>query len=268
MRRTAAFIKRNVLEMLRDPLIYVFCLAFPVLMLLLFQVINHFTPEVMPIFEATSLVPGIIMFSFTFVLLVGSLLVSKDRSSAFLIRLYTSPMKTADYVLGYALPCFAIGVVQEIVCIFFGWLLTVIFGGAYFSFGAALLLAVVMLPILIFFIFLGILFGSLLGDKAAPGICSALICAAGILGGAWMPLDTMGGFETFCRFLPFYPSVYIGRVVTGAAHTMPDPATGHTVLYSFDSVAKLGLIPIIVFLALAVILSLVAFRRNMSSDKR
>ena len=43
MRRTIAFVKRNSLEMLRDPLIYVFCLGFPVIMLILFQVINSFT---------------------------------------------------------------------------------------------------------------------------------------------------------------------------------------------------------------------------------
>ncbi len=267
-RRTFAFVKRNALEMLRDPLIYIFCLGFPVLMLLLFHVINCFTPQKLPIFEATSLVPGIIMFSFTFVMLMGSILVSKDKSSAFLVRLYTSPMKTADFVLGYAFPCFVIGVAQEFICVFFGWLMTLIFGGTYFSFGAAMLLAVAMLPMLLLFLFLGILFGSVLNEKSAPGICSAFICAAGILGGAWMPLDTMGGFETVCRFLPFYPSVYIGRVITGAMHTMPDLSSGQSVPYAFDSVAKLGFIPIAIFLVATVVLSLFAFRRNMTSDKR
>ncbi len=268
MRRTIAFVKRNTLEMLRDPLIYIFCLGFPAIMLLLFQVIMYsFVAQKLPIFEATSLVPGIIMFSFTFVMLIESILVSKDRSSAFLIRLYTSPMKTADYVAGYALPCFVVGVVQELVCLFVGWLLSVIMGGTYFSFGAAMLLAVEMLPMLLIFIFLGILFGSALNEKSAPGLCSALICAAGILGGAWMPLDTMGGFETFCRFLPFYPSVYIGRVITGAHHTVPD-GQGAPTLYAFDGVAQLGFIPIAVFLIVAVALALFAFRKNMTSNKR
>ncbi|MGN1373540.1 MAG: ABC transporter permease [Candidatus Coproplasma sp.] len=267
MKRCFAFVKRNSLEMLRDPLIYVFCLGFPVIMLLLFEVINACTPANLAIFEAKSLVPGIMLFSFTFVMLMESILVSKDRSTAFLIRLYSSPMKTKDYVIGYALPCFVVGVVQEVVCILFGWILSLIFGGEYFPFGSAMLLVVEMLPMLITFIFLGILFGSVLNDKSAPGICSALICAAGILGGCWMPLDTMGGFETVCRVLPFYPSVYIGRVITGATHTMPDEL-GQSVTYTFDSVASLGLIPIAVVLVLAVVLSLVAFRRNMTSDKR
>ena len=78
-----------------------------------------------------------------------------------------------------------------------------------------------------------------------------------------MPLDTMGGFETFCRFLPFYPSVYIGRVITGASHSLPDAGA-----YTFDSVAALGIIPIAVFLIVFAALALFAFRRNMTSDKK
>lgn len=261
MRRALAFTKRNSLEMLRDPLIYVFCLGFPVVMLALFQIINAFTEGNTPVFEAPALVPGIMMFSFTFVMLMESLLVSKDRTTAFIVRLYTSPMRTADFVLGYTVPCLAVGVGQEIVCLFVGWIISLIAGGAYFSFGAAMLLMLEMLPMLLFCIFTGIFFGSVLNDKAAPGISSVFISAAGVLGGCWMPLDVMGGFETFCRVLPFYPSVYVGRVITGATHSYGD-------VYAFDSIASLGLIPIFVFLAAGVVLALVAFRHNMKGGKR
>lgn len=268
MRRTAAFIKRNLLEMLRDPLIYVFCLGFPVVMLVLFQVINRFTAGNTPMFDATSLVPGIMVFSFTFITLLVGLLVSKDRSSAFLIRLYTSPMTTADFVLGYVVPCLALGAGQEVVCLFCGWIISLIVGSAYFSFGACVLLAVAMLPCMVMCVFAGVFFGSVLNDKAAPGISSVIISAAGVLGGAWMPLDSMGGFETFCRFLPFYPSVYIGRVVTGATHSFPDALSGVPAVYSFDGVAALGLVAIGVYLALSIVGALLAFRRNMHGKKR
>lgn len=268
MRRTAAFIKRNTLEMLRDPLLYVFCLGFPVVMLLLFQVINKYTAGNTPMFEATSLIPGIMMFSFTFVMLLVSLSVSKDLSSAFLVRLFTSPMRTWEYVAGYAFPCFAVGVGQEVVCVFVGWIVSLIVGGSYFTFGAALLLMVEMLPMLLICIAFGVFFGSALNDKSAPAISSVFISAAGILGGAWMPLDSMGGFETFCRCLPFYPSVYIGRVITGGTHSAPEGATQVLPAYSFDGVAKLGLIPIAVFSAIGCVLAVVAFRRNMKSDKK
>ena len=259
MRLSRAFIKRNLLEMLRDPLIYVFCVGFPAVMIVLFQVINRFTNGNTPVFEAASLIPGIMVFSFSFVMLIVSLLISKDKTSSFIVRLYTSPMRTADFIIGYAVPCFFVGLGQEVVCLLFGWVVTLITGGTYFSFGAALLLALEMLPALITNIFFGISIGSMLGDKSAPGICSVFISAAGILGGAWMPLDTMGGFETFCRCLPFYPSVYIGRVITGAVHTPTGPQP--PAQYAFDSVAALGIIPVALFLVAGIVIAALAFRR-------
>lgn len=263
MRMANAFIKRNFLEMLRDPLSYVFSIGFPVVMIILFSIIGKYAGGMDDVFNAKALIPGMIMFAFTFVMMLSSLLVAKDRTSAFVIRLYTSPMKTADFVLGYTVPFFVVGVAQEIACLLFGGLIALITGGGFFSFGAALLLMLEMLPMLVIFICIGVLFSSVLNEKAAPGISSVLISAAGILGGAWMPLDAMGGFETFCRFLPFYPSVYIGRVITGAPHTIPDKGA-----YAFDSVAALGIIPIAVFLVVFAALALVAFKHNMKSDKR
>lgn len=263
MRMTNAFIKRNFLEMLRDPLSYVFSIGFPVVMIMLFSVIGKYAEGVDVMFGAKTLIPGMMMFSFTFVMMLSSLLVAKDRTSAFVIRLYTSPMRTADFVLGYTVPFFVVGIAQEVACLAFGGLIALITGGSFFSFGAALLLMLEMLPMLLICICLGVFFGSVLNEKAAPGISSVFISAAGILGGAWMPLDTMGGFETFCRCLPFYPSVYIGRVITGASHSLPDMGA-----YTFDNVAAFGIIPIAVFLVAFAALALVAFRRNMSSDKK
>ena len=92
MKRYKAFLKRNFLEMLRDPIIYIFCLIFPLLMLSLFQVIEHYTGTKVATFMPKNLVPGVIVFSYSFVMLLIALLVSKDRKSALLKRLYTKPM--------------------------------------------------------------------------------------------------------------------------------------------------------------------------------
>ena len=95
------FAGRNIKEMARDPVIYVFCVAFPVAMLILFVVINSFTNGTTPIFEFPSLLPGVITFSFSFIMLAECLLVSKDKTTSLLKRLYTSPMKKSDFVSGY-----------------------------------------------------------------------------------------------------------------------------------------------------------------------
>ena len=89
---------------------------------------------------------------------------------------------------------------------------------------------------------------------------SSFISLAGILGGCWMPIETMGGFETFCRFLPFYPSVYIGRIITNSKNALG-------ITYSFNNVAGLGLISIILFMISSIILTIIAFTKNMVSDK-
>ena len=43
MAKTLNFCKRNFKELLRDPLLYVFCLGFPLVMFALFQIINKYT---------------------------------------------------------------------------------------------------------------------------------------------------------------------------------------------------------------------------------
>lgn len=259
MNRLSAFIKRNFLEMLRDPVLYVFCVGFPVVLIAMFAVINSFTDGNTPVFEPSSLIPGIVVFSYTFVMLTESLLVSKDRKSAFIVRLYASPMKTREFVAGYAVPCLIAGIAQAFACIIAGWITSLIAGAEYFSFARALLLVAVTLPSLITFVFLGIFIGSALNDKAAPGICSVFISAAGVLGGAWMPLETMGSFETFCRFLPFYPPVDVGRAITGAKDVFG-------VIYRFDSTTATGFIAIAVYLAVSAALAVFVFGKKSSAE--
>ncbi len=260
MNKTLNFFKRNFKEILRDPMIYIFCLGFPIVLLILFQVINKYTEGNTPMFELPSLLPSIILFSYTFVMLTLALTVSKDRQTFFLKRLYSSPMKAHHFILGYSFVGFAIGLFQTFVCIAAGFAVSKISSAEFISLGEALLLAVSQLPLLITNLFLGIFIGTVFNDKAAPGICSIFISVTGVLGGCWMPIETMGDFERFCRCLPFYPSVNIGRAVTGAV----DGLGG---VYSFDAVTRLGLIPIAVFLVGSVVLSVVAFRKTMVSDQ-
>ena len=260
MNRMLNFSNRNLKELLRDPLIYIFCLGFPLVMMILFQIINHYTGGNTPMFELHSLLPAIIMFSYSFIMLTMSLLVSKDRQSSFLKRLYSSPMKSGDFILGYALVGFIIGILQTILCIVVGLVISTINNIEFLKLGQIMLLILSQLPILIINIFLGILFGTLFNDKSAPGICSIFISLAGILGGCWMPLDTMGSFETFCRILPFYPSVILGRIATNASTSIGAP-------YTLDSIAYLGLIPIVIFTLGSVVISIIIFKRNMTNDK-
>lgn len=268
MKKILLFAKRNFLEMVRDPLLYIFCVGFPVAMMLMFQVIIRYTPDgKTPVFYENSLTPGIIMFSFSLLMLMSSLLISKDRQSAFLKRLFSSPMKGYQFILGYFIPCFVIGFIQIIVGIVCGYIFGAISGRGLCSFPSALLLLVEMIPALIINVALGITFGTILNDKSAPGICSVFISACGVLGGAWMPLDTMGDFEKVCGFLPFYETVYLGRCVTGAIHTPTDESSFlNPVTYSFSDRGGLYLGLLLGYMVLTVGLAIFMFTRKMKKD--
>ena len=260
MNKVINFYKRNLKEVLRDPIIYIFCLGFPIAMFFLFYIINKFSNGNTPTFEILSLLPGIIVFSYSFVMLTLAIIVSKDKQTFFLKRLYSSPMKSYHFILGYSLVGLFIGLLQTTVCIITGFINSLIANTDFITIGNIVLLIISQLPTLIINIFLGILFGTIFNDKSAPGICSVFISLAGILGGCWMPIETMGGFETFCRFLPFYPSVYIGRIITNSKNALG-------ITYSFNNVAGLGLISIILFMISSIILTIIAFKKNMVSDK-
>lgn len=265
MKKTLIFIKRNLLEMSRDPLLYIFCAGFPIIMTLMFQIILKYSGEETPVFEVKSLIPGIMMFSYSLLMLMSSLLVSKDKTSAFLKRLYTSPMRSYNYIIGYFIPFLIVGILQSVICIILGYIFGNTSGTGFVSFPSALLLILGMLPIMCFNILLGILLGTLLNDKSAPAVTSIFISCSGVVGGAWMPIDAMGDFEAFASYLPFYPSVYIGRIITGAYHTIPDEL-GNKIQYTFSDRGVLFLVVIFIYLLISVLLTVFVFNKKLKSD--
>ncbi len=214
--RTLLFAGRTAKEILRDPLSFVFCLGLPVVMLVAMYAIFSATA---PWFGLATLTPGIAVFSNAFIMLYMALLVSRDRSTAFLCRLYTSPMRTADFVVGYALPGVIIGFCQLVICYLTAVLTGLLTGSTDWLTPIGIPLAIaVAVPMMVTYVFIGILFGCLFSERGAPGLCSVIISGGGFLSGAWMPLETLSeGFQTVCRCLPFYPAVIMGRTALAEA---------------------------------------------------
>lgn len=208
--RCKVFSVRNFKEILRDPVNVSLGLAFPLLIMLLLWFINRSIPPQAGAdqFQLKNLFPGIIVFGYCFICLFSATLISKDRSSAFLARLYASPMRPADYILGYTLPMLPVALAQSLICFAAAVLLGLTLDGY------ALLSVVVQLPTAALFIAMGLLCGSLFNDKQVGGICGALltnVCCW--LSGAWFPLSLVGGvFETVSYCLPFANAVDAGRL--------------------------------------------------------
>ncbi len=210
--RALLFAGRTAKEILRDPLSFVFCLGLPVVMLVAMYAI--FSPTA-PWFGLGTLTPGIAVFSNAFIMLYMTLLCSRDRSTAFLARLYTSPMRTVDFVLGYSLPGMIIGTAQLVICYLTAIITGLLSRSTDWIDPVGILLAILIaLPMMATYVLIGMLFGCLFSDKAAPGMCSVIISGGGFLSGAWMPIETLSeSFVTVCRLLPFYPAVLAGRTV-------------------------------------------------------
>lgn len=255
MKKCIAFIKRNFIEMFRDPVLYIFCIGFPIVMILIFNIIYNSIGEY-TLFTPSSLMPGMLMFSSSFLMLMMSLIVSHDKSSMFLKRLYVSPLKTFHFIIGYTFPCFLLGIIQAVICLLAEWLLTIVFSYSFIAFDKCLLLVVLQIPLILINIFLGIIFGVIFNDKSSPALSSIVLSASSMLGGAWMPLDTMGNFEKVCLFLPFYPATYLGRVITKAPHSIVNETI---TCYSFDDKALVCLLVIFIYLIVISIASCVIF---------
>ncbi len=212
--KSIVFAGRVGREIRRDPLSYIFCLGFPLVMLIIMSIVDSSVPAQanLTVFHIENLAPGIAYFGLTFVMLFTGIQVSKDRTTALLLRLYASPMKAADYVLGYTLPVLVLGIVQMAVCFAAAALVGAVRGNA-LPLPGILLSMLLLIPSLFMFAGIGILFGSAVSEKAAPGLCSIIISAVGMLGGIWMDIRGIGGvLKKIAEALPFYHGVTLSRL--------------------------------------------------------
>lgn len=205
--RMFTFAHRNTKEIIRDPLTVAFGLGFPLVLILLLSAIQANVP--VSLFEIRHLTPGITVFGLSFMTLFSATLISKDRGSSLLQRLYTTPLTSLDFILGYTLPIVPFAVAQSIIC----YIVALVLG---LDVTVNILLAVLfIIPISILFIALGLLFGSILTDKQVGGICGALLTnLSAWLSGTWFDLELVGGaFKKIAYALPFVHAVEMERAV-------------------------------------------------------
>lgn len=205
--KTFTFAERCSKEILRDPLTLIFGLGFPVILLLLLSAIQANIP--VKLFEIERLTPGITVFGLSFMTLFSATLIAKDRESSFLQRLYTTPLRPIDFILGYILPIIPIATTQTVVCYLIGFLLGL-------TVTVNILYAILMIiPVSVFYISLGLLCGSIMNTKQVGGICGALLTnLSAFLSGVWFDLELVGNtFRKIANVLPFVHAVELERAV-------------------------------------------------------
>ena len=236
--RLLKFSIRVFKEIVRDPLTLFFGLGFPIVLLCLMSAIQANIP--VNLFEINSLAPGITVFGLSFMTLFSSLLIAKDRESALMQRLYTTPIKPIEYIIGYTLPLLVISLVQSIVSFSFAFIL-----GLKFTFN--LVLCIIMgTPVAVLYIVIGLLFGSILNVKQVGGVCGALLTnLTAWISGIWFDIKLIGGaFEAIAKLLPFYHAVEMQRnVLVGDFSTITV-----NLIYIFAYAIVLGVIAVFLFL--------------------
>lgn len=231
---------RNFKEVYRDPVSILLGLVMPVALLILFSSIYWRTQVEM--FSPQSLTPGIIVFSFAFLMMFSAVLLAKDRQSAFLTRLFTAPLKPSDFILSYILPFIPLAIFQILVCFVVGVMLGATLTNIFISLLILLLIALICIS-------LGIIVGSLFTVNQVSGIGALVITIISLFSGAWTPLKVIGGiFETIGYALPFAHGVDVAKELL--AGSSPGDITG-------------SLYVILVYAVLLFILAILSFRWTM-----
>jgi len=216
--KTTAFAIRNAKEIIRDKINVIFGIGFPVVLLLLLSMIQANIPIEM--FVIDHLTPGIAIFGLSFVTLFSATLISKDRSSSLMLRLFASPMTSTNFIIGYTLPMLPIALVQVMICYICAFFLGLEIN---FNVIAAILTTI---PASILYIAIGLLCGTLLNDKQVGGLCGALLTnLTAWLSGVWFDVELVGGaFKSIANALPFIHAVNAGRAVLSGdpAGALPD----------------------------------------------
>ncbi len=242
--RMMTFANRCSKEILRDPVNLGFGLGFPLVLLYLLSAIQRSIP--VSLFEIQSLTPGLTIFGLSFMTLFSATLIAKDKESAFLQRLYTTPLRPADFVIGYMLPILPIAVCQSIICYVFAIPLGL-------TININIVYAVIgILPMAVFHIALGLLCGSIFNVKQVGGICGALLTnLSAYLSGVWFDLDLIGGvFKKIAYGLPFvHAAEFEKALVTGA----------------FEQIFP-HLLPILLYSVLTTVLAIYVFLRQMKKQ--
>ena len=219
--KAITFAGRCSKEILRDPINVGFGLGFPLVLLLLLSSLQANIP--VHLFEIDTLTPGITVFGMSFMTLFSATLIAKDRESALLQRLYTTPLTGADFIAGYMLPLLPIAVGQTAICYIFAVPLGL-------TVSANIIYAIIgIIPMAVFNISLGLLCGSIFGVKQVGGICGALLTnLSAWLSGVWFDLELVGGtFKKIANIFPFVHAVELekalfnGNFADAAIHILP-----------------------------------------------
>ena len=241
--RIITFAKRNLKEIIRDPLSIIFAIILPLFLLYIFELFK--IPN--EVYNIENFTPGIIIFSLSFITMFTSSLVAKDRSTSLTTRLEVSPMKSIDYILGYSISVLPIVLIQNIL-----FFMTAMLLGLNFSINIIYTI-LVSIPLSLFFISLGILIGTITNEKSSSGVSSIVVQLVAFTSGMYFSIDMVGNtFSTICKILPFQSTLNITKSVLNNSY--------NNILTS--------ILVVVIYTVITIVLEIFLFKKKMISDSR
>ena len=152
--------------------------------------------------------PGIAVYGLMILIATAAGIIAGDREKGFLARMFTTPARPSDFILGYTLPFIPVLIVSALV---------------YLGVGMALGLTIVGNlghVFLIFFLIglcsigVGMIVGSLIKSESQAGIAWLFIVPMAMLSGAWFTVDRMpSALKSIAGALPFIHAIDASRAV-------------------------------------------------------
>ncbi len=156
--------------------------------------------------------PGIAVYGLMILIATAAEIIAGDREKGFLSRMFTTPARPSDFILGYSLPFIPVLIISALV---------------YLGVGMGLGLTVVGNlghAFLIFFLIglcaigVGMIVGSLIKSESQAGISWLFIVPMAMISGAWFTVDRMPSvLKSIADVLPFIHAIDACRAVVNGS---------------------------------------------------
>ncbi len=164
--------------------------------------------------------PGIAVFGLMILVSTAAEIIAGDREKGFLARMFTTPARPWDFILGYSLPFIPVLIVSTLIYLGVGMALGLTIVG---NLGHAFL---IFFLIGLCSIGIGMIVGSLIKSESQAGVCWIFIVPMAMISGAWFSVKGMpSAVKSVAGALPFIHAIDGSRaIINGSSLSaiMPD----------------------------------------------
>jgi ABC-2 type transport system permease protein len=156
--------------------------------------------------------PGIAVYGLMILIATAAEIIAGDREKGFLSRMFTTPARPSDFILGYSLPFIPVLIVSALVYLGVGMGLGLTIVG---NLGHAFL---IFFLIGLCAIGVGMIVGSLIKSESQAGISWLFIVPMAMISGAWFTVDRMPSvLKSIADVLPFIHAIDASRAVVNGS---------------------------------------------------